>query len=222
VKNRLIILLLVCTAIMSNACGQARSAASVAPTQPAAPVTTAPTRQALSLPLSSPTTAPIQPPTAVSTLAPVASATLAPTMGAAATIPSGCSNHAELVSSSRYPSDASLSNSQQFTLNWQFKNVGTCTWTTGYSLILVSGDKLTMVSSSAMPGPVAPNETVKASVTLVTPNQDGDYIQKWMLQDEAGNTFGIGPQADVALIVPLTVATHKISKDPANSKDPCV
>lgn len=98
-----------------------------------------------------------------------------------------------------------------FVKTWRLKNIGTCTWTSSYSLVFVNGDQMGGAAVIALPGNVAPNQTVDVSVTLTAPATAKAYTGNWMLRNASGTSFGIGPTANGAFWVKVTVAQTTIS-----------
>jgi hypothetical protein len=74
---------------------------------------------------------------------------------------------------------------QEFIKTWKVKNIGSCTWTTGYHLILAYGEKMdgqtTFLSSE-----VLPNTEAEISVKLKAPIKPGTYVGVWIM---ANNNF---------------------------------
>ena len=99
----------------------------------------------------------------------------------------------------------SLSPGTTFAKTWRLQNVGTCTWTSSYALVFISGDSLSGPSSISLPGNVNPGNTVDLTVNLVTPSQTGHYHGNWKLRNTSGVLFGIGTQADTAFWVDINV-----------------
>lgn len=79
--------------------------------------------------------------------------------------------------------------STAFTKTWQFKNTGTSTWSTGYELRYISGEKMGGPDSVALPHAVAPNETVDISVNLISPAVPGSFTGSWRLYNPFANRF---------------------------------
>lgn len=84
----------------------------------------------------------------------------------------------------------------QFTKKWMLKNVGSCTWTTGYAVVFVSGVRLGDVTAVNLPVSVAPNQTITVSVPLTAPTYGGTYTSYWMLRSDQNQTFGVGLTAN--------------------------
>lgn len=98
-----------------------------------------------------------------------------------------------------------------FVKTWRLKNIGTCTWTSSYSLVFVNGDQMGGAAAIALPGNVAPNQTVDVSVTLTAPATVKAYTGNWMLRNASGSLFGFGPTASSAFWVKITVAEPAIT-----------
>ncbi len=86
-----------------------------------------------------------------------------------------------------------VSPNQTFQKGWRVRNVGTCTWDSGYALAYVSGN----VPSAQMggsrvfvEGDVAPGETYDFVATLRAPSLPGTYQAFWEMEDPDGQGFG--------------------------------
>jgi hypothetical protein len=93
------------------------------------------------------------------------------------------------------PDNTILQLTQPFTKTWRLRNSGTCTWSTGYRLVFVSGDQLGAPASVAMPINVAPAQTVDVSVNMVAPDAAGHYEGVWQIRSADGKVFGVGPSS---------------------------
>jgi hypothetical protein len=82
-----------------------------------------------------------------------------------------------------------------FRKTWRFQNVGACTWTPDYRLVMVSGD-FQGGTSVALQEYVRPGQTIDITFALIAPNQPGNYIGYWNLQNSAGQYFGLGPEGE--------------------------
>jgi hypothetical protein len=92
-----------------------------------------------------------------------------------------------------------------FSKTWRLKNVGTCTWTTGYSLAFVSGDRMGGVDT-LLPQTVVPGQTVDVGVNLTAPSLAGSYRGYWELKNASGALFGIGATFDRPFWVDIRVS----------------
>ena len=104
------------------------------------------------------------------------------------------------------PDGTTFGPSTSFVKTWRLKNIGTCTWTTSYSLVFVSGDPMGNTSAIVMPTNVAPGGTVDVSVTLTSPAAAKSYAGYWMLKNASGVMFGFGPTASKSFWVKINVA----------------
>jgi hypothetical protein len=110
-----------------------------------------------------------------------------------------------------YPDGSVVGRSSTFTKTWRIRNTGTCTWTTGYSIVYVSGEKFNAKSTVSMPTAVSPGESVAISVDMVAPNTPGDYRGNWKLRNANGVIFGVGPTGDSNFYVDVSVSGYTIT-----------
>ncbi|MCC6147951.1 MAG: hypothetical protein IT308_10330 [Anaerolineaceae bacterium] len=92
-----------------------------------------------------------------------------------------------------------------FTKTWRLQNNGTCTWTSAYALVFDSGNALNGPAEVALPGAVAPGQTIDLSVNLKSPASAGSYQGFWKLRNASGARFGIGTNATSSFWVKITV-----------------
>ena len=192
------------------------------------------------LPTSTQSAPATQAPTATPTATATATATTAPTntpVPPTATLkptatPLPC-NWAQFVKDVTIPDNTSFSPGEGFSKTWRLKNIGSCTWTTGYSMVFLNGEEM-KGTSVAMPRAVAPGDSIDLTVNLVAPDKPGTYRGNWMLRNKDGR-FGIGDNANVAFWVQIKVtevtsgevyhfAENYCTADWASSKDddlPC-
>ena len=133
----------------------------------------------------------ISPTTALST---EASLTLTPIP--AAVIPQGpalACNRAEIVRDITVPDGTSFTAGTAFTKTWRLKNIGSCTWTTGYTLGFDHGDQMGAPAAQPFTSTgVAPGATVDVSVNFYAPANAGTYQGDFKLRSPEGATFGTG------------------------------
>jgi hypothetical protein len=94
------------------------------------------------------------------------------------------------------PDGSSYSPNATFTKTWRLKNIGTCTWTTSYMLVFVSGAQMGGPAEVNLTSTVAPAATIDLSVNLTAPVPAGSYRGYWQLKNAAGTLFGLGATAD--------------------------
>jgi hypothetical protein len=113
-------------------------------------------------------------------------------------------NRAQYISDVTVPDGTTFAPNAGFTKTWRLKNVGTCTWTTAYSLTFVSGDRMGGVDT-LIPTTVVPGQTVDVGVNLTSPSLAGSYRGYWELKSDSGAIFGIGSTFDKAFWVDIRV-----------------
>jgi hypothetical protein len=94
-----------------------------------------------------------------------------------------------------------------FKKTWRLKNIGTCTWSTAYSLVYASGEKMGTVTAVVLPSTVAPGQIVDVSVDLTAPASAGKYRSNWQLANASGVKFGIGSTAKGVFWVEIVVSS---------------
>jgi hypothetical protein len=108
--------------------------------------------------------------------------------GLATATTNSCDN-ATYVSDVTFPDNTVIAPSTSFNKIWTIKNIGTCTWSTGYSLTFVSGSQMsgaaTTISSSVPPG-----GSIQIAVAMVSPSADGAYTGYWRMMNASGVKFG--------------------------------
>jgi hypothetical protein len=151
-------------------------------------------------PTSGVPTQPTLAPTSVgpsATLVTPATATLVPSNTPTVTqTPIPC-NWAQFVADITYPDDTEVTVNSGFVKTWRLKNVGSCTWTSGYQLVFSSGDQMGAANSlSLTSGSVPPGGTVDVSVSLTAPGSEGTYKGYFKIKAPDGSIFGIGAAAN--------------------------
>ncbi len=114
-------------------------------------------------------------------------------------------NRAQFVSDISVPDGSTVVPGAVFTKIWRLKNIGTCTWTTAYSLVFDSGSQMSGPTPVNLPKSVPPGQQVDLAATLAAPSEPGGYRGYWKLGDASGNRFGMGTAADGAFWVDITV-----------------
>jgi hypothetical protein len=117
----------------------------------------------------------------------VPSATLPPPPTSTSTCDRGT-----FISDVTYPDNAPVDAGTSFTKTWRLKNIGSCLWTTSYSLVFTSGDVMGGPAAQALTGIVNPGQTVDLSVNLTAPATNGTYKGNWGLRNGSGVIFYSG------------------------------
>jgi hypothetical protein len=99
-----------------------------------------------------------------------------------------CDNSAYL-SDVTIPDNTIITSGESFTKTWSLQNIGTCAWTTSYSIAYYSGN-LMSGSATALSDAVSSGGSLNVSVGLVAPSTAGTYTGYWRLQNANGVSFG--------------------------------
>ncbi|MDP1545160.1 MAG: peptidoglycan-binding protein [Anaerolineales bacterium] len=101
-------------------------------------------------------------------------------------------NLASFVSDVTIPDNTNITVNKGFTKTWRLRNVGACTWTSGYQIVFDSGDQMSGPASQQLTnGTVAPGQTVDVSVDLKSPVSPDTYKGNWKLKDPNGVIFAL-------------------------------
>ena len=117
---------------------------------------------------------------------------------------------AAFVSDITYPDGSNVSLGSTFTKTWRIQNAGTCTWTTAYALVFVSGERFGAPASVSIPGNVAPGQTIDLSINLTAPNNSGRYRGDWKLRNASGTLFGVGSSASSNFYVDVSITGYTV------------
>jgi hypothetical protein len=115
---------------------------------------------------------------------------------------------AGFVADGSIPNGSQVSASTPFTKVWIIRNVGTCTWTEDYMLVFSDGELMAGKSPLTLGRVLAPGDSMEISINLVSPAAAGVYVSHWMLQNGAGEAFGLGPD-NLPLSLYISVAPHQ-------------
>lgn len=176
-------------------------AASLACSMPLAPAAT-PTSAITATPHSTgtPSSSPL---VTVTTQPALPANTVLPPTHAVQIVPSATSNStpcnlAVFEGDSTYVDDTVVPAGSAFVKKWRLRNAGSCTWTSGYKLIFVSGDAMSGSGSTQLTnGTVPSGSSMEAAVNLVAPAAAGTYRGNYKLQSPDGIPFGIDPAGSV-------------------------
>lgn len=109
------------------------------------------------------------------------------------------------------PDDSLISPGQSFIKIWKLVNIGTCAWTTSYSVSFFYGDRMGAPESVALKEEVRPAQSVEISIDMVAPMAPGTYQGNWKLSNPDGITFGIGPNGGAPFWVRIIVPANPSS-----------
>ena len=88
------------------------------------------------------------------------------------------------------PDGTTMSPGQDFIKTWKVRNSGSCPWESGYELVYAGyadGD----LSGQFQPltEVIQPGQEVELSVQFTAPDEVGEYLSAWQMQNPAGVTF---------------------------------
>ncbi len=152
-----------------------------------------------------------QPPVVINTteaVIPTVTSTLPPPPPAATATIAATAKPTYLVSNVvdvNYPDNTVVKPNTVFKKTWRVTNGGTGTWNANFKLVFVSGDAMGGPASKPIGQVVTPGQTVEISVDLTAPATPKTYNGKWMLQTDAGASFGTGASANGAFWVQIKV-----------------
>jgi hypothetical protein len=113
-------------------------------------------------------------------------------------------NWAQFVSDVTYPDWSTIKPNTSFRKIWRMRNIGTCTWTPGYTIVFASGYNMGS-ASTPLNATVAPGQTADIAVDLYSPSKTGNYESYYKLRDTNGKQFGIGGSASGSFWIKIKV-----------------
>lgn len=116
-----------------------------------------------------------------------------------------CTDRAQFVTDVTVPDGTRFDPGATFKKTWRLKNIGTCTWTTSYSLVFDTGERMGASASITFPSSVASGQTVDLTVDMTAPSNAGHYIGYWKFKNAGGVLFGIGANANRSWWVEINV-----------------
>jgi len=188
-KIHLLLALITLSAFVLVACGPSETPAptdsvDVIYTAAAQTVEAQLTEQAVEQPTSTPTLTP----TVTETPTPTATG---PTPTQPSDVPPTQSNcyKSTFVADVTIPDNTVMAPGQEFTKTWRIQNSGTCSWSTIFKLVYISGERMNGQPVGLI-NAVGAGETVDVSVKMIAPTKAGDYTGNWYMGDENGKIFG--------------------------------
>lgn len=87
------------------------------------------------------------------------------------------------------PDNTTMSPGQEFVKTWKIKNIGSCTWGAGYTMVYSYGDDKMSGQPQAFGAAIEPGQEVDISVNFKAPDLPGTYTSYWTLQNPKGIAF---------------------------------
>jgi hypothetical protein len=94
------------------------------------------------------------------------------------------------VSDVTVPDGEEFAPSETFVKTWRLRNSGSCTWSTSYSVVFISGNAMGGTATQALSASIVPGSTLDISVNMTAPATAGDYTGYWALRNTTGQNFG--------------------------------
>jgi hypothetical protein len=95
------------------------------------------------------------------------------------------------------PDGTTYAPNQTLTKTWRLQNIGTSTWTTGYSLVFVTGAPMTTTTKVPLTQQVGPGQSIDVSVNMTAPADPGNYKGFWKVANAQGAAFDVAVWVDI-------------------------
>lgn len=148
------------------------------------------------------------PPTPITVITPIVTATSEPTSTPtqlATSTASTCIDAYQFVDDVTIPDGTELLPGEEFVKTWRLLNSGTCTWTSQYGLIFVSGDLMNGSSPRPLTATTLPGSTADVPIKLKAPGTPGTYRGDWQPVNPNGVNFGTENNPDATFYLEIKV-----------------
>ncbi len=116
-------------------------------------------------------------------------------------------NRATFVADVTVPDGTAINPGSTFKKTWRLQNSGTCTWTSGYSVVYVAGERMGAAESESITtSSVAPGGTVDVTVDLTAPTTAGSHTAYFRLRSADGLQFGVLTNASGTFYTQIVVS----------------
>ena len=95
----------------------------------------------------------------------------------------------QFVADVNVPDNTNMAPGQDFLKTWRVKNTGSCPWGDGYELVYADYADDMDGQPQPLTEVVQPGQEVEISVQFTAPNEIGEYLSAWQMQNPAGVTF---------------------------------
>ena len=138
---------------------------------------------------------------------------LVPALTLPTSVSAATCDHVQFIADVTVPDGTKYEPGATFKKTWRLKNIGTCAWTTSYSLVFDSGEQMGAPASIKFPSEVKPGQTIDINVDMTAPTKAGHYRGYWKFKNASGILFGIGYAANKSWWVEINVT----GSDPGGS-----
>ena len=87
------------------------------------------------------------------------------------------------------PDNTNMAPGQDFLKTWRVKNTGSCPWGAGYGLVYAEYQDEMEGQPQPLTEVVQPGQEVEISVQFTAPDEIGEYLSAWQMENPAGVTF---------------------------------
>ena len=116
-----------------------------------------------------------------------------------------CTDKAKFSKDVTVPDSTRMDPGEEFEKIWRLENVGTCTWTSNYSVVFEGGNIMGGPPSDALDTSVEPGGTIDIIMSFTAPSSNGTHKGNWLLRNANGLLFGLGNDADSPFWVIIVV-----------------
>jgi uncharacterized protein YkwD len=124
------------------------------------------------------------------------------------------------------PDGTSFRQGDTFVKTWRIRNVGTCDWSAGYTLVFAGGDAMNAALSNPLPETLH-DTLAEISINLTAPARGGVYQSNWEFQSADEQRFGVGSPATgllwaqiaVSFVEPTQAPSSTSASDTSNTQD---
>jgi len=110
--------------------------------------------------------------------------------------PEDCTDQAVLLEDVTIPDGTILAGGKSFTKTWRLKNTGTCPWDAGYSLVFLTGERMSAPDSVPLTITL-PGASLDISVQLIAPSVNGSFMAVFALRNSLGQSVMIGSSDNI-------------------------
>lgn len=106
---------------------------------------------------------------------------------------------------------------EKFTKIWRIQNIGACTWTPEYALVLTWGNDFGIAPPVWFDQIIKPGEMYDIIMNMEAPYIPACWQGNWLIQDPEGLRFGVGNNFTISLHVMVSVYLPRVGF----LQDPC-
>ena len=97
---------------------------------------------------------------------------------------------------------------RNYTIILRLTNTGSCTWTTGYSVIVAINEGIVIEEKQPFALSAIPGDTVDIPISVQVPREPEEYRVVWLLEDPTGDIFGHGVERNELFTMDVLVTKY--------------